>query len=93
MKIEARQLCAGKRYPFQRLMVGRFGDSWRLNSDVAIRGAFTSVDPAMEFAIEPIEPSRLLEFWRTNVGATGPRPAAILAAIGFDVPGAQSGSR
>jgi hypothetical protein len=63
VRIEARQLCQGKRYIFQRLLAGRFADFWKMNADIAIRGTQRSLDSPNEFfAIEPIESEKLIQF-------------------------------
>jgi hypothetical protein len=85
MKIKAKQLYAGKRYMIQRLLAGRFKDFWKTNTEIAIRGQFSSSPPPNEIAIEPIEESRLLDFWRNFIRPeeTAPDPKELLLSIGF----------
>lgn len=63
IRIEAKQLYLGKRYAFERLMVGRFRDFWKRNDDDSIRGYFVSHQETAEFAVERrLEGERVLEF-------------------------------
>jgi hypothetical protein len=82
--IEAKQLYAGERYYLGRLMAGRFGDFWKMNDDITIRGHFLPETPQREFAIEPISDGALNNFWERDVRPHQPipGPADILKAAG-----------
>ena len=86
MQIKAKQLYLGKKYIFQRLMVGRLKDFWKENSDIAIRGNIVSVPAPNEFGIEPITDTELTTFWKTYVRSEEPNvtPRALLQKAGFD---------
>lgn len=85
MRIEAKQLYAGKRYIMQRLMVGRFKDFWKENQDISIRGSFVSLSPSQEFEIEPLTNDVLRNFWRTYVRPENASvtPERLLNEVGF----------
>jgi predicted Zn-dependent peptidase len=85
MRIEAKQLYAGKRYIMQRLMVARFKDFWKENEDISIRGNFVSFSPPQEFAIEPLTNDELRNFWRTYVRPENASvtPERLLDEVGF----------
>jgi hypothetical protein len=85
IRIEAKQLYAGERYYLGRLMAGRFGDFWKMNDDIRIRGHFTREKSQREFAIEPINDDALNNFWRNAVRPNQPipAPADILKAVGL----------
>jgi len=87
LRIQAKQLYEGKRYPLQRLLVGRFGDFWQLNEDLAIRGEFVTAAGAHEFAIEPLPADRVNAFWRRDVQRVdGQQPLDLILAAGFQNP-------
>ena len=87
IRIEAKQLYAGKRYYLGRLMVGRFTDFWKMNEDVAIRGNFLPTTPQREFGIEPIGEDVLADFWKKYVRPDEPTPSPteILRAAGVPI--------
>lgn len=84
MRIEAKQLYAGKRYYWGQLINGRFGDFWEANDDIRIRGQIVSMSLEHEFAIEPIGEDKLEGFWSRDVRPEQPTPspADILRAAG-----------
>lgn len=83
-EIEGKQLYEGARYPFQRLMVGRFTDFWKENDDIKIEGYLAPQSSARFFGIEPISDEKLKAFWRSYVRPQQPTPSPddILAAEG-----------
>jgi hypothetical protein len=85
IQIEAKQLYLGKKYIFQRLLVGRFKDFWKGNNDIAIRGNFVSAPPPNEFGIEPLTDAALISFWKTYVRPEEPdvSPSTLLQQAGF----------
>lgn len=87
LRMEAKQLYLGKRHYLGRLFAGRFHDFWKMNDDVAIRGAVVSWAPPNEFAIEPIEEERAQRFWMQYVRPEEgePSPAELLQALGWEI--------
>ena len=85
MQIKAKQLYLGKKYIFQRLLVGRFNDFWKENKDIAIRGNFISVPPPNEFGIEPLSSTELIPFWKAYVRPeeSDVTPDALFKQAGF----------
>jgi hypothetical protein len=75
MVIKAKQLYYGKRYIWQRLMVGRLKDFWKRNEDIRIEGKFLSNSSPNEFSIEPLNDDRLDWFWKTYVRPDQPLPS------------------
>ncbi len=75
-RLRAKQLYEGKRYLVQRLLSGRFGDFWRKNADLAIRGQLAGGPTSVEFAVEPIDSTRVDSFYRTLVTPGAARPIA-----------------
>jgi hypothetical protein len=87
VRFEAKQLYSGRRYIYQRLLVGRFNDFWKVNNDISIRGTQPSLSPPNEFALEPVDYARLTRFWQAYVGrADGMTPEELLESAGFPVP-------
>ena len=87
LRVEAKQLYHGKRYYLGRLMVGRFRDFWKMNTDVAIRGEIASHSTPNEFAIEPIADDRLSSFWTRFVRPEEgePTPMELLHSVDVEV--------
>lgn len=85
IQIKAKQLYLGRKYIFQRLMVGRFKDFWKENNDIAIRGNIVSASAPNEFGIEPLSDTELNSFWKTYVRPEEPNvsPSAFLQKAGF----------
>ncbi len=67
LTVQAKQLYVGKRYVFQRLMVGRFSDFWKRNSDDAIRGKLKNEQSTSEFAIERLHDEDVPFFFEENI--------------------------
>lgn len=66
-QIEAQQLYVGRRYLWGRLLVGRFGDFWKVNEDDAIRGYFAYPKDKPKFEIERLSRDRLVDFYNKLV--------------------------
>jgi len=65
MNMRAKQLYEGKRYLFGRLLVGRWSDFWKRNSDVRINGRLQNSPD--KFLLEPVSPEEAVRFYRERV--------------------------
>lgn len=84
VKIEAKQLYEGARYPIGRLLAGRFSDFWEENHNLRITGFVGPASGNNEFVIEPIDDTKLTALWRNFVhpGQPTSSPLDTLRAVG-----------